>query len=164
MPRLILKSPYMKPGKGSLQRYVKYIATREGVELPEEPTDKDPATENQIKMVREMIKQYPDAKEMPEYSDYRAAPTKVHARKLILALADEHPELFRSRGGYISYMANRPGVEKIDRHGLFSSSDRQPDIEAVQKELEEYTGNVWTHIISLRREDAERLGYNTPKA
>ena len=27
------------------------------------------------------------------------------------------------------------------------------------QELNEYPGNIWTHIISLKREDAERLGY-----
>ena len=31
-------------------------------------------------------------------------------------------------------------------------------------ELEHYMGNVWTHIISLHREDAERLGYDNAKA
>ena len=31
-------------------------------------------------------------------------------------------------------------------------------------ELDHYTGNVWTHIISLKREDAARLGYDNAKA
>lgn len=34
----------------------------------------------------------------------------------------------------------------------------------VQKEVAESKSNVWTHIISLKREDAERLGYNNAKA
>ena len=34
----------------------------------------------------------------------------------------------------------------------------------VQKEIAESKSNVWTHIISLKREDAERLGYNNAKA
>ena len=28
------------------------------------------------------------------------------------------------------------------------------------QQLDQYTGNVWTHIISLKREDAARLGYD----
>ena len=34
----------------------------------------------------------------------------------------------------------------------------------MQKEVAESKSNVWTHIISLKREDAERLGYNNAKA
>lgn len=34
----------------------------------------------------------------------------------------------------------------------------------VQKEVAESRSNIWTHIISLKREDAERLGYNNAKA
>ena len=33
----------------------------------------------------------------------------------------------------------------------------------VKKEVAESKSNVWTHIISLKREDAERLGYNNAK-
>ncbi len=33
-------------------------------------------------------------------------------------------------------------------------------MDAVMKELNEYPGNIWTHIISLKREDAARLGYD----
>ena len=33
-------------------------------------------------------------------------------------------------------------------------------MDAVAQELNEYPGNIWTHIISLKREDAERLGYD----
>ncbi len=32
------------------------------------------------------------------------------------------------------------------------------------RELDQYTGNVWTHILSLKREDAARLGYDNAKA
>ncbi len=34
----------------------------------------------------------------------------------------------------------------------------------VQKEIAESNSNIWTHIISLKREDVERLGYNNAKA
>ena len=91
MARLIVKSPYIKGGGGA-GGYVKYIGTRDGVEL------------------------------MPS--------------------------------GYMEYMAERPRS-----HGLFSDED-QVNLDAAMQELNKYPGNIWTHIISLKREDAERLGYD----
>ena len=91
MARLIVKSPYIKSGGGA-GGYVKYIGTRDGVEL------------------------------MPS--------------------------------GYMEYMAERPRS-----HGLFSDED-QVNLDAAMQELNKYPGNIWTHIISLKREDAERLGYD----
>ena len=90
MARLIVKSPYIK-GSGA-GGFLKYIGTREGVEL------------------------------LP--------------------------------AGYMEYMAERPRS-----HGLFGDED-SVDMDAAMKELNEYPGNIWTHIISLKREDAERLGYD----
>ena len=87
MARLIVKSPYINGGAGG---YLKYIGTREGVEL------------------------------LPS--------------------------------GYMEYMAGRPRS-----HGLFGD-ENYVDIDAAMSELNEYGGNIWTHIISLKREDAERLG------
>ena len=60
---------------------------------------------------------------------------------------------------YMKYIATRPGAE----HGLFSGADSISLNEAV-KELEAHQGNVWTIIYSLRREDAERLGYDNADA
>ena len=56
--------------------------------------------------------------------------------------------------GYMEYMAERPRS-----HGLFSDED-QVNLDAAMQELNKYPGNIWTHIISLKREDAERLGYD----
>ena len=57
-------------------------------------------------------------------------------------------------------MAERPGVEKIGKHGLFSQTDDKINLDKVCNEVENHNGIIWTHIISLTREDAERLGYN----
>lgn len=95
MARLIIKSPYVTGGAGGgggPGGYLKYIGTREGVEL------------------------------LPS--------------------------------GYMEYMAERPRS-----HGLFGDEDAV-DMGEAMKELNEYPGNIWMHVISLKREDAERLGYD----
>ena len=63
------------------------------------------------------------------------------------------------RRTYAKYIALRPRAERLGEHGLFGDDDAV-DLAAVADELDHYTGNVWTHIISLHREDAERLGYD----
>ena len=63
----------------------------------------------------------------------------------------------------MKYIATRPRAERLGRHGLFGDEDAV-DLEKAMTELSEYSGNVWTHIISLKREDAERLGYDNAKA
>ena len=75
------------------------------------------------------------------------------------------------KGGYARYIATRDGVELLPSgymeymaerprsHGLFGDADCVDLSKAIQ-EVNEYPGNIWTHIISLKREDAERLGYD----
>ncbi len=64
----------------------------------------------------------------------------------------------------VSYIAERPGVEKIGTHGLFSQTDEKIDLDEVAEEVNAHKGIVFTHILSLHREDAERLGYNNARA
>ena len=64
----------------------------------------------------------------------------------------------------VSYMAERPGVEKLGPHGLFSQGDDKMDLDSVAEEVGQHEGIIWTHVISLHREDAERLGYNKAEA
>ena len=66
-------------------------------------------------------------------------------------------------GGYARYIATRPGAERLGDHGLFGD-EGSVDLDKAMSELEHYTGNVWTHIISLHREDAARLGYDNAQA
>lgn len=69
----------------------------------------------------------------------------------------------RNAAGYLRYIATRPRAERLGRHGLFGDED-VVDLQNAMTELSEYSGSVWTHIISLKREDAERLGYDNAKA
>ena len=63
--------------------------------------------------------------------------------------------------GYMAYMATRPRVEKQGTHGLFTSVGEPVVLAQVAKELDAHRGPVWTLIVSLRREDAQRLGFDT---
>ena len=63
----------------------------------------------------------------------------------------------------MKYIATRPRAERLGDHGLFSDEDGV-NLEQAILELEQYTGNVWTHILSLKREDAARLGYDNASA
>ena len=161
MARLIVKSPYIKCGTGqSAGGYLKYIATRERVEII--PDDRPP-TNKQTQLLAKLVKDFPDAKELMEYEDYTAHPTKATASALITLTLEENWDKVQSIEGYAKYIALRPRAERLGEHGLFGDDDNV-DLNNVMNELDHYTGNVWTHIISLHREDAERLGYNHAEA
>lgn len=69
-----------------------------------------------------------------------------------------------SRENYVGYLANRPGAVKFGSHGLFSQSDAPIDLEKVAKEIADHGGNVWTHVVSLRRDNAQAMGYDNLRA
>ena len=157
MARLIVKSPYIKcGGEQSAGGYLEYIATRERVEII--PDDRPP-TNKQEQLIAKLVKDFPDAKELMEYEDYTARPTKATASALITLALESNWDRVQGMEGYAKYIALRPRAERLGEHGLFGDDDNV-DLNRVMDELDHYTGNVWTHIISLHREDAERLGYN----
>ena len=159
MAKLILKSPYIK-STGGASGYMKYIATRERVEII--PDDRPP-TRKQEQLIAKLVKDFPDTKTLYEYEDYIAKTTKVTASEFItLALESNWDSVIQSEQ-YMKYIATRPRAERFGSHGLFSDDDAV-SLDKTMTELENYTGNVWTHIISLKREDAERLGYNNASA
>ena len=139
---------------------MKYIATREGVEVL---TGKGPATEKQKEMVSKLLKDFPDMRDSFEYEDYKQAPTLHTASALISAALDTHMQNLQSENGYLKYIATRPGAEKHGAHGLFGREDNA-NLTAAMHDLTAHDGNVWTIIYSLHREDAERLGYNNAAA
>ena len=161
MARLILKSPYLKyGGSNSVSGYLKYIGTRERVELL--PDDRPP-TRKQEQFITKLVKDFPNSKELDEYSDYTAKPTKANASTFITRALEENWSAVQQSDGYMKYIATRPRAERLSDHGLFGDEDGV-DLEKAIRELDQYTGNVWTHIISLKREDATRLGYNNAKS
>ena len=161
MARLIVKSPYIKCGGGnSAGGYMRYIATRERVELIQNDR---PPTRKQEQLIAKLVKDFPDAKEMGEYGDYQEHPTKANASAFISQALEENWSDVQKSNGYMKYIATRPRAERLGSHGLFGDKDGV-ELDKAMAELESYTGNVWTHIISLKREDAERLGYDNARA
>ena len=158
MARLIQKTGFIS--RKSAGGYMKYIATREGVEVL---TGKGPATEKQTEMVAKLLKDFPDMRDSFEYEDYKQAPTLRTASALISAALDSHMQNLQSENGYLRYIATRPGAEKHGAHGLFGREENA-DLNTAMHDLTLHDGNVWTIIYSLHREDAERLGYNSAAA
>ena len=157
MAKLIIKNPYIQcGGSQGADGYMKYIATRERVEII--PDDRPP-TRKQEQLITKLVKDFPDTKNLLEYEDYAQHPTKANASSLITLALEENWSQVQSSEGYAKYIALRPRAERLGEHGLFGDDDAV-DLAAVADELDHYTGNVWTHIISLHREDAERLGYD----
>ena len=153
MVRLIQKSGYIKSGGAS--GYMKYIATRERVEKLE---GSGPVTKGKRQLIENLLRDFPDATELEECNDYRSVPTTGNASSLISAVLDINAHRLTDRDGYMRYIATRPRVERHGEHGLFSN--RPVSLDAALKEVQEHSGNVWTFIWSLRREDAARLGYD----
>ena len=105
MPKIIVTNRYIKSGShGKLGNYVKYIATREGVAIPQQHTELD----------REI---------------------------------------------FMNYLDSRP-----KSHGLFTGKDEPIVLDRAAKEVANHAGTVWMHIVSLRRDDAKRMGFNTLEA
>ena len=159
--QLIVSSRYIKSGTKNVKtkrtNFTKYIATRESVE--KRPQGNSPVTQNQTQLINELINEFPIAKTYLEYEDYNSSPTEANASDLISTIIERHADVIGNRKNFVGYMANRPGAERRGEHGLFNDSDDPIDLDAVANEIANHPGNVWTHVVSLRREDAVRLGY-----
>lgn len=161
MAKIIFTSRYMRDAPAAqLENYVRYIATREGAEKIDESKRNLPATKNQQKLIRQLIRDIPSSKEMLEYTDFLLQPTTGNASEFISSALEQNLDLAAKRENYVDYIANRPRVDRIGEHGLFTDAGKPVVIFRVQKEVVDHKGPVWTHVVSLRREDAARLGYD----
>ena len=165
MTRFILKWRYIRSGSPKHnQNLVKYIATREGVEKCDESWKHQPATQEQQRLIKELTDDFPDSVQSFEYQDYIATQTKSTASEFINRTIEENVDLIGKKENYVGYIAMRPRVEKQGAHGLFTQNDEVIHLPEVAKTVAEHEGAVWTTILSLRREDAEKLGYDNAKA
>ncbi len=165
MPKLIFTSRFHKSIAGGRGKLLSYMGTREGVErLAPKPSYDKPPTKEQQKLIEGLIKRMPSAKDYAEYKFYSDKPSKGSASEFITEFAERNAEHLTDFCRLVSYMGERLGVQKLGTHGLFSQYDEPIDLAKTAKAINEHEGNIWTHVISLKREDAERLGYNNADA
>lgn len=160
MAKLVTKFKYLKPGSNAAGKYIKYIATREGVERIDDSKKYAPATVKQKQFIEKMLLDFPDAAESLEYEDYIAKPNRINASELISRTMENNIDVIADSKTYADYIATRPRTQKFGSHGLFTDDGVAINLSKVSEELNNHNGNVWTMIVSLHREDAERLGFN----
>ena len=170
LSQIIVTSRYLKSGtqksKNKRRNYTKYIATRETVEVRDQNTidRNDNATKNQKELIDDLLSDFPEAKRYLEYEDFKANPTVENASELISTIIERNADIIGNRHNFVGYMAMRPGVEKRGSHGLFNEKDEPIILNRAANEIAEHKGNVWSHVVSLRREDAVRLGFDNSDA
>lgn len=162
--RIIFKAHYLSGKKsGHIENYIEYMGTRPGVEVFDD--DGSPATEKQKQLIEQLLEDCGKGmSESFEYEDYLLKPTKANASAAITACLDGLYGDTATKENYIDYIANRPRVEKLGEHGLFSQTDAPIDLSQTAEEVAHQGNNVWTNIISLNREDATTTGFDNASA
>lgn len=159
MAKLITKFKFIQPG-GKAGSYLKYIATREGVDKIDDSKALLPVTKKQKDLIAQILRDFPDAKEMHEYDDYQTELTIGSASEFITRALEDNAQEMLSGKTYADYIATRPRAQRFGSHGLFTDDGEEINLTNVSEELNLHQGNVWTAILSLRREDAARLGFD----
>lgn len=161
MSDLRFMSPYLKGGGDSARRAnrIRYFATRPGVEVLSDGGSQ-PATKKQKAYIQRLLGAFPDARELLEYADYLEHPTQESASEFIRQAREDFAVPMSQRENYLDYVSHRPGVELRGEHGLWTSSGKVENLAEAVREVAEHPGNVWTPVVAIRRQDAERLGYD----
>lgn len=164
MPRLIFKCPYIKGGTSAacahLENYVQYMATRNGVERIDPGRDGWQATKRQKEMIKQILRDFPLSRGIFEYEDYLVTPTRSNASEFITRALEDNYDRIAKMDNYLNYIATRPRAQRIGSHGLFTGAEDSLVLAQIAEVVAMHPGNVWLPIISLRREDAARLGYD----
>ena len=79
-----------------------------------------------------MVKRFPQSKKFLEYEDYYAMPTRENANEFLDAVAERYADRAEELKGLVSYISNRPGVEKLGSHGLFTQFDMPIDLDTAR--------------------------------
>ena len=166
MARIVLISPYLKGGQNAakLAQRTRYVATRPGVELLADERSTLPATKKQQDFITRLLKSFPSCWELIEYEEYLDHPTQGNASSFIQQVREDYMEALDQKENFIDYISHRPGVQKDGEHGLWDAHGKVQNLARAVREVAEHTGNVWTPVVALRREDAERLGYDNAES
>ena len=166
MARIVLISPYLKGGQNAakLAQRTRYVATRPGVELLADERSTLPATKKQQDFITRLLKSFPSCWELIEYEEYLDHPTQGNASAFIQQVRENYMEALDQKENFIDYISHRPGVQKDGEHGLWDAHGKVQNLARAVREVAEHTGNVWTPVVALRREDAERLGYDSAES
>ena len=166
MSRIRFMSPYLKGGRDAakLSNRARYIATRPGVEVLRGEHSNQPATKKQQAYIQRLLRDFPGAEELLEYEGYRNTPTQANADTFIRQVQEDFAEPMSRMENYLDYVSHRPGVQLNGEHGLWCAGGKVRNLSQAVREVAEHTGSVWTPVVAIRREDAERLGYNDAKS
>ena len=162
MSHIRFMSPYLKGGRDAakLSNRTRYIATRPGVEVLRGEHSEQPATKKQQAYIQRLLRDFHGADELLEYEDYRNAPTQGNANAFIRQVQEDFAEPMSRMENYLDYVSHRPGVQMDGEHGLWYTEGKVRNLSQAVREVAEHTGSVWMPVVAIRREDAERLGYN----
>lgn len=162
MAKLIFISPYLKGSSNSarLANHVRYISTRDGVQTLNDGAKNLPPTKKQEEYIQKLTKKFSEATSLPEYEEYISAPSRYSASEFIEQTEEIYFFNLDERENFVGYIASRPGVQRVGTHGLWDADGQVPVMQTAMDEVSHHDGNVWRPIISLPREDAERLGYD----
>lgn len=161
MAKVILKWRYIKPGtKKHNSNLVKYIAQRHNVDKIDDTWQALPVSESQQDLINQILKDFPETADSHEYQDYLAMPNKGNASEFISRSIEDNFDRIGKRKNYVRYIAHRPGAERFGTHGLFTDANIPIDLNAVAEEVGSHKGILMTQVLSIRREDAVRLGFD----
>ena len=163
MAKIIVACRFKKSAKG-VGNLVRYMGTREGVEKLPSTKSYEFASRTQINLIHSFAEHFPNSKKFLEYEDFYAMPTRENANEFLDAVAERYADRTDDLKGLVNYISNRPGVEKLGSHGLFTQIDMPLDLDTVAERVAAHDGIIWTEVVSLRREDAERLHFNNAEA
>lgn len=139
---------------------MRYMATRNGVERIDPGCDGWQATKQQKEMIKQILRDFPLSRGMFEYEDYLMTPTRSNASEFITRALEDNYDRIAKMDNYLNYIATRPRAQRIGFHGLFTGAEDSLVLSQIAEAVATHPGNIWLPIISLRREDAARLGYD----
>lgn len=163
MAKIIVSCRFQKSAK-DMADLIRYMATRESIEKLPDAKKYRIANRKQHDLILSVVKHFPQSKKFLEYDDFYAMPTRENANEFLDAVAERYADRASEIKGLVNYISNRPGVEKLGSHGLFTQFDLPIDLDTVAERVANHDGIIWTEVVSLRREDAERLHFNNAEA